>query len=70
MVGGTKLNFSKSKSIISSYSKSITHMGKLGTGQLTKFTNQILICGILYSMSEAYIFSKKIILIKKKFLML
>jgi len=66
MVGGTELNFNKSKSIISSYSKSITHMGKLGTGQLTKFTNQILICGILYSISEAYLFSKKNNLDQKK----
>ena len=66
MVGGTELNFNKSKSIISSYSKSITHMGKLGTGQLTKFTNQILICGILYSISEAYLFSKKNKLDQKK----
>ena len=66
MVGGTEPNFNKSKRIISSYSKSITHMGKLGTGQLTKFTNQILICGILYSMSEAYLFSKKNKLDQKK----
>jgi 3-hydroxyisobutyrate dehydrogenase len=66
MVGGTKLNFNKSKRIISSYSKSITHMGKLGSGQLTKFTNQILICGILYSISEAYLFSKKNKLDQKK----
>ena len=70
MVGGTEQNFNKSKSIISSYSKSITHMGKLGSGQLTKFTNQILICGILYSISELIFLVKKIILIKKKFLML
>ena len=40
-------------------------MGDVGSGQLTKFTNQILICGILYSISEAYIFSKKNNLIKK-----
>ena len=66
MVGGNKPNFNKSKSIISSYSKSITHMGKLGSGQLTKFTNQILICGILYSISEAYLFSKKNNLDQKK----
>ena len=66
MVGGTKSNFNKSKRIISSYSKSITHMGKLGSGQLTKFTNQILICGILYSISEAYLFSKKNNLDQKK----
>ena len=66
MVGGTEANFNKSKKIISSYSKSITHMGKLGSGQLTKFTNQILICGILYSISEAYLFSKKNNLDQKK----
>ena len=66
MVGGTELNFNRSKTIISSYSKSITHMGKLGSGQLTKFTNQILICGILYSISEAYLFSKKNNLDQKK----
>ncbi len=66
MVGGAEKNFNKSKRIISSYSKSITHMGKLGSGQLTKFTNQILICGILYSISEAYLFSKKNNLDQKK----
>ena len=66
MVGGTEPNYNKSKRIISSYSKSITHMGKLGSGQLTKFTNQILICGILYSISEAYLFSKKNNLDQKK----
>tara|TARA_B100000963_G_scaffold216929_1_gene189164 strand:- start:266 stop:1135 length:870 start_codon:yes stop_codon:yes gene_type:complete len=66
MVGGTKASYIKSKSIISTYSKSITHMGKLGSGQLTKFTNQILICGILYSISEAYLFSKKNKLDQKK----
>ena len=41
-------------------------MGDVGSGQLTKFTNQILICGILYSISEAYIFSKKNKLNQKK----
>ena len=66
MVGGTEPNFNKSKKIISTYSKSTTHMGKLGSGQLTKFTNQILICGILYSISEAYLFSKKNNLDQKK----
>ncbi len=59
MVGGQSSEFNKSKKIISSYAKNITHMGKVGSGQLTKFTNQILICGILYSISEANIFSKK-----------
>ena len=59
MVGGSASSFKKSKLIMRAYSKNITYMGKLGNGQLTKFTNQILICGILYSIAEAFKFSKK-----------
>ena len=66
MVGSSNNTFLKIKKIINHYSKSIVHMGDVGSGQLTKFTNQILICGILYSISEAYIFSKKNKLNQKK----
>ena len=59
MIGGNKKIFEKSKKLISVYSKNITYIGNSGKGQLAKFTNQILICGILYSISEAYLFSKK-----------
>ena len=66
MVGATHNSFLKIKQVISCYSKSVVHMGNVGSGQLTKFTNQILICGILYSISEAHIFSKKNKLNQKK----
>lgn len=66
MVGSSVDTFRKIKKIINNYSKTIVHMGDVGSGQLTKFTNQILICGILYSISEAYIFSKKNKLNQKK----
>ena len=66
MVGATNNSFLKIKELVNCYSKSIIHMGNVGSGQLTKFTNQILICGILYSMSEAHIFSKKNRLNQKK----
>ena len=59
MVGGSLAQFKKSQSILSAYCKNIIYMGKTGSGQLTKFTNQILICGILYSISEANAFSKR-----------
>jgi len=59
MIGGSASKFKLSLPIINHYSKSVVYMGKSGSGQLTKFTNQILICGILYSISEAFIFSKK-----------
>ena len=59
MVGGSPSAFNKSKKIMDAYSKNITYMGKSGNGQLAKFTNQILICGTLYSISEAFKFGKK-----------
>ncbi len=59
MIGGNLSKFNKSKLVLKSYCKNIVHMGKVGSGQLSKFTNQILICGILYSISEANLFSKK-----------
>ena len=58
MVGGSAAIFKFVYPIIKIYSKNVVYMGKTGSGQLTKFTNQILICGILYSISEAFIFSK------------
>ena len=58
MIGGNSSKFKLTLPIIKTYSKSVVHMGNTGSGQLAKFTNQILICGILYSISEAFIFSK------------
>ena len=59
MIGGNSSKFKLVLPIIKTYSKSVVYMGNTGSGQLAKFTNQILICGILYSISEAFIFSKQ-----------
>jgi len=58
MIGGNASKFKFVLPILKIYSKSIVHMGNTGSGQLAKFTNQILICGILYSISEAFVFSR------------
>ena len=58
MIGGNVSSFKLAQPFIKNYSKSVVHLGNTGSGQLAKFTNQILICGILYSISEAFIFSK------------
>ena len=47
MIGGLGKSFPDIRRIISSYCKNITYMGNTGSGQLSKFSNQILICGIL-----------------------
>ncbi|MDG2006938.1 MAG: NAD(P)-dependent oxidoreductase [Alphaproteobacteria bacterium] len=58
MIGGPSNHFGLIKKLISVYCKNIIYMGKSGSGQLSKFSNQILICGILISISEAIKFNK------------
>jgi 3-hydroxyisobutyrate dehydrogenase len=58
MIGGSSKRLLDVNKIISSYCKNITFMGNSGSGQLSKFSNQILICGILISISEAIKFNK------------
>jgi 3-hydroxyisobutyrate dehydrogenase len=53
MVGGTDEAFILAKPILQSYGKTITHMGPVGNGQLTKQVNQIAIAGLLQSLAEA-----------------
>lgn len=59
MAGGDKNSIEKVEHIISSYSKNLTHMGKIGSGQLAKMANQICISGILQGLSEALIFAEQ-----------
>ena len=58
MIGGNVNKMKNVKTIISAYCNNITYMGKSGSGQLSKFSNQILICGILISISESIKFNK------------
>ena len=58
MIGGSSNQLVLIKKLISVYCENIIHMGKSGSGQLSKFSNQILICGILISISEAIKFNK------------
>jgi len=58
MIGGPPNKLGVIKKLIAVYCNNIVHMGKSGSGQLSKFANQILICGILISISEAIKFNK------------
>ncbi len=59
MVGGSEETFNSSKEILKSYGTKIKYMGKSGSGQLTKITNQICIAGILQGLSESIYFMKQ-----------
>ncbi len=52
MVGGEAADFEKVLPIFQAMGKTITHVGPIGAGQITKAINQIIIAGTYLSVSE------------------
>ena len=59
MLGGPKKKLSKVKIVLEAYSKSITHIGPSGHGQLTKMVNQLCIASLVQGLSEGIALGKK-----------
>ena len=53
MVGGDLSTLNNLEEILSTYAKSIVHIGKNGHGQIAKMVNQICIAGVLQGLAEA-----------------
>ena len=58
MVGGDGSILNNLEEILSTYAKSIVHIGKNGHGQIAKMVNQICIAGVLQGLAEALEFGK------------
>jgi len=52
MVGGDSAVFEKALPILETMGKTITHVGEIGAGQVTKAINQIVITGTYLTMAE------------------
>ncbi|MFT6905624.1 MAG: 3-hydroxyisobutyrate dehydrogenase-like beta-hydroxyacid dehydrogenase [Oleiphilaceae bacterium] len=59
MCGGSTDAFNKAKSILEIYSKSLSHLGDAGAGQLTKMANQIAVAGVIEGLAEALHFAEQ-----------
>jgi len=59
MVGGADDNFGRAAPVMDCYSKAITHIGPVGTGQMAKMVNQICIAGVVQGLAEGLHFAKK-----------
>ena len=59
MLGGPKAKLSKVKIVLEAYSKSITHIGPSGHGQLTKMVNQLCIASLIQGLSEGIALGSK-----------
>ena len=58
MVGGEAADLERARPFLSAYSTSITLIGPVGTGQLAKLVNQILVVGNQMAVSEALYFAE------------
>ena len=59
MVGGDAATFERVVPVMNSYSKTITLIGPVGSGQLAKMVNQICIAGVVQGLAEGLHFAKK-----------
>lgn len=59
MAGGRKDVFEACLPILQAMGKTITYLGELGAGQVTKACNQMVIAGTLSGIAEALVFGRK-----------
>lgn len=59
MVGGDETAFSQAEPLMQLFAKAVTHMGEVGTGQMTKMVNQICIGGLIQALAEGLNFADK-----------
>ncbi|MBW1704775.1 MAG: NAD(P)-dependent oxidoreductase [Deltaproteobacteria bacterium] len=52
MVGGDKPDFERALPVLETMGKTVTHVGPIGAGQITKAINQILISGTYLTVAE------------------
>jgi 2-hydroxy-3-oxopropionate reductase len=59
MVGGDKTAFEKVKDILSKMGSSVIHVGEIGSGNVTKLANQIIVALNIAAVSEAFVLATK-----------
>jgi 3-hydroxyisobutyrate dehydrogenase len=58
MVGGEAAEFERALPVLQAMGTTITHVGPIGSGQMAKLVNQILVVGSMQSMGEALLFAQ------------
>jgi 2-hydroxy-3-oxopropionate reductase len=59
MVGGDAADFETAKPVLGAMGKSVVHTGALGSGNVTKLANQIIVALNIIAMSEALVLAKR-----------
>ena len=58
MVGGEAEQFRRALPVLQTMGTTITHVGPIGSGQMAKLVNQILVVGSMQAMAEALLFAQ------------
>jgi len=59
MVGGAAADFAEAQSILKAMGSSVTHVGDIGSGNIAKLANQIIVALNIAAMSEAMVLAAK-----------
>lgn len=59
MVGGDKAVFDEYKSVLDAMAGTVTYVGAIGAGNVTKLANQVIVALNIAAMSEAFALAKK-----------
>lgn len=59
MVGGEESDLQRAHPILAAMGRTITHMGAIGSGQVTKAVNQVILCGTYLGVAEGIVLAMK-----------
>lgn len=59
MVGGSEHDVERAMPVLAAMGASITHMGPLGSGQVTKAVNQVILSGVYLGVAEGLVLAMK-----------
>jgi 3-hydroxyisobutyrate dehydrogenase len=59
MVGGTPADVARARPVLAAMGRTITHLGPLGSGQVAKAVNQVILCGTYLGVAEGIVLAIK-----------
>ena len=60
MCGGTDHDLERARPVLDAYARTVTHLGPVGSGQLTKMVNQVLCAAAIAGAAEALNFAQAV----------
>ena len=59
MVGGEPADVERGRGVLSAMGRTITHLGPVGSGQIAKAVNQVILCGTYLGVAEGIVLAMK-----------